>query len=673
MTGERVFLGVTLILGAWVRLSGLDLGWFLQDQVRDGTIALEILSGQNFPLVGPLAASGTFKLGPLFYYLLAIPYGWSANPAVGVAFLNVLNLLSIYLTYRLGTEMFGSPVGLVAAALYAVFPMAVLSGKALWNPGFIPVFTTLFLLTLWRFLVGRRPWVLALVLLFLGVLLQIHMSGAIFAVLLPVILLLYRSSLPRWPLLTGLLGVALLYAPYLLFEFQHGFPDALGLLSLAGTHVWNPEGQSFWLIAGRGLWIPFALPERMAAALPEGAPSLLFPVAQRIELVLFGLGLLALGTLLVKARDRSPYLLLALWLALPFAIFPHKKIGVLWYYFDILYPAQFLVIGLLTRIFPDLWPEIRSAWLDQHRLRLALSVLVSALVALQVWFILGFEAAVRRSGILRFTTDIVLSFPDPGWNVKTQTLLDTMPLRFKMALADKFVSEFGADHDTLERRAHGGVYQQFREDKGFSFLTVSPLRPQSRPDSSRHYLILRKDARVALEQGPEVSVGPYRIVAYHPTVRYESWRWSASPGREWWSQGFDDSAWTPLTLPARKPLDRSVYGPLPYTRWPEKLVAFRGWTEVPSVGRPFWLVLNIRDDYLFPHEVETLYVNGQPIEAARTISYNTVETRNIEIIADVTSALRPGSNLVAFQITGLNKEFDVDLYELRPAVRPMGS
>jgi hypothetical protein len=81
--------------------------------------------------------------------------------------------------------VFGPLEGLVAAAPCAVFPMVVLSDKALWNPGFIPFFATLFLLTLWRFLVGRRPWALALTLLLLGVLLQIHMSGAIFVVLFP--------------------------------------------------------------------------------------------------------------------------------------------------------------------------------------------------------------------------------------------------------------------------------------------------------------------------------------------------------------------------------------------------------------------------------------------------------------------------------------------------------
>jgi hypothetical protein len=94
--GKHLLLGAILALGAFVRLSGLDVGWFLQDQARDAMAAQSLLSGRDFPLVGPHAALSTVQLvGPLYYYLVAIPYGLSANPVIGIAFLNVLGVLSI--------------------------------------------------------------------------------------------------------------------------------------------------------------------------------------------------------------------------------------------------------------------------------------------------------------------------------------------------------------------------------------------------------------------------------------------------------------------------------------------------------------------------------------------------------------------------------------------------
>ena len=667
MVAERIILGAVFFLGAWVRLSGLDLGWFLQDQVRDGMTALGILSGREFPLVGPLVASSQIYLaGPLYYYLVAIPYAFSTNPAVGVGFLNLLNLTSVYLTYRLGTEMFGTPVGTVAAALYAVFPMAVLSSKALWNPGFLPFFTSVFLLTLWRYLQDSRPWRLGALIALVGILLQIHMSGAIFAVLLPVALWLYRSPLPLRPLVAGLLCAALLYAPYLVFEAQHGFPDARRFLSWADQNIWNEAGQSYWLIAGRAFWTPFLLPERMMAALPHAASPPIFPWAQRVELALLILGLVALGILLAKARDRRPYVLLALWLALPFAIFPHNRVRVMWFYFDVLYPSQFLVIGLLTRCVPEVWrgarprPEIRK-WLQA-----VVGVVLGVLVLAQVWFAMAFERAVERSGVLRMTTDIVLSFPDPEWKVGTETVLETMPLRFKRALAGRFRTVFGVEPSLLERATHGAIYQELREDKGFAFLTI-PRPGSGPPDPRLHYAILRNDSSPALSQGRELRVGPYRILAYHPLIRYESWRWSPSPSPGWTGEGFDDSAWSPLTIPARRAPDQSVYEPVPLSRWSGRRMAARGWMDVPSPGRPLWLVLNIRDDYSYPHQVRALYLNGSPVMGLRVVSYNAVSFRNIEVVAELTSAIRAGSNLIAMEITGPNEEFDLDLYELRPA------
>src|SRR4051812_14001077 len=58
----------------------------LEDQVREGMAALDILSGRDFPLVEPQAALSTLNLvGLLYYYLLAPPYEVSPNPVVGIA------------------------------------------------------------------------------------------------------------------------------------------------------------------------------------------------------------------------------------------------------------------------------------------------------------------------------------------------------------------------------------------------------------------------------------------------------------------------------------------------------------------------------------------------------------------------------------------------------------
>jgi hypothetical protein len=351
---------------------------------------------------------------------------------------------------------------------------------------------------------------------------------------------------------------------------------------------------------------------------------------------------------------------------MPFAIIPHTKIGVLWYYFDILYPAQFLVIGLLIQTLLALCPKTPSGKRMNSGLQLPVAGVVGAIVVVQVWFIVSFEKAVEQSGIFRLTGDIVLSAPDLG----TRGLIEAMPLRDVKALAKRFLDRFGVDYATLEQRAHGAMYQLFREDKGFLFQTVSPRTPTPPSDPTLHYLILRDDLQATLEQRHEANVGAYRIVAYHPAVRYESWRWSVSPEPGWWSPMLEDSAWPAVVLPARKVPDLAVYTGIPYTQWPGKTVVFRGWMEGSAVTQPVWLVLTLRDSHFFPHEIGAFYVNGQLLRPVRTIAHNSFNSRNIEVVVDVTTALRSGSNLLAFEITGINEEFDLDLYELWPAHAP---
>jgi hypothetical protein len=296
-----------------------------------------------------------------------------------------------------------------------------------------------------------------------------------------------------------------------------------------------------------------------------------------------------------------------------------------------------------------------------------LTLLFSLFVAMQVWFMISFEKEVQRSGRLKVTRGIGLTAADQG-----ETAIEMMPLRDKRALAKSFLSEFGVDHALVERRAHGAIYQLFREDKGFLFGTLPRHIPDEQFDSTLHYLIVRDDSQLTLEQGREATVGAYRIVAYHPLIEYESWKWSVSPELEWWSERADNSRWGPLTLPARRVPEPAVFAAIPYVQWPGKRVVFRGRMAVSSVGQPVWLVLNIRDSYSSHHEVGELYLNGQPLKTTRTVSYDSANSRNVEVLIDVTSDLHVGSNLIAFEVTGMDGEFDLDLHELRLAIRTEG-
>jgi 4-amino-4-deoxy-L-arabinose transferase-like glycosyltransferase len=88
--------------------------------------------------------------------------GWSALLALGVNggqpwLVNALfAALTVALTYRLGADVFGRDAGLIAAALTAFSPMALLLGGTLMNHTAALCFTTLFFYAYWRLMRGRR-------------------------------------------------------------------------------------------------------------------------------------------------------------------------------------------------------------------------------------------------------------------------------------------------------------------------------------------------------------------------------------------------------------------------------------------------------------------------------------------------------------------------------------
>lgn len=144
-SGTTVMLVAILAVAAYVRLAEIDLTWFMLDQARDVRTARLIVQGRAFPLVGPVIEGGpSHTWGPLYFYLVAVPAAFSRDPTVAAAFLSLLNLLAVSVTYRLGAKFFGRDVGLIAAALFATYPLAVVSARAMWNLSAMPLLTLVF-------------------------------------------------------------------------------------------------------------------------------------------------------------------------------------------------------------------------------------------------------------------------------------------------------------------------------------------------------------------------------------------------------------------------------------------------------------------------------------------------------------------------------------------------
>jgi hypothetical protein len=88
--------------------SGRDLAW-----------GLSIARGDAFPMYGP-SLNGLWQLGPIWYYLLALPLMATGSVGATAAFIGLLAACKIPLAYRVGTSYAGAGFGLAFAAMIAL-------------------------------------------------------------------------------------------------------------------------------------------------------------------------------------------------------------------------------------------------------------------------------------------------------------------------------------------------------------------------------------------------------------------------------------------------------------------------------------------------------------------------------------------------------------------------
>ncbi len=223
-----------LVLATFLRFYRLsEYMTFLGDEGRDAIVIKNMLVEHDFPLIGPPTSVGNIYLGPLYYYMMAVPMTilW-LNPVAAAGMNAFLGVLTVVLIYYLGKVWFSRQAGLVGAYLYAISPVTIIYSRSSWNPNPTPLFALISIFSLYKLhQKGNFLW-LVLTGFAIGAALQMHYLAAI---LIPItgIVWLFEFILRRNKrlkienLLTGtLLGVfsfMLTLLPLIWFDLRHNF------------------------------------------------------------------------------------------------------------------------------------------------------------------------------------------------------------------------------------------------------------------------------------------------------------------------------------------------------------------------------------------------------------------------------------------------------------------
>ncbi len=483
-----------VLLAAALRLVALDAGWFGVDQARDIAWAERIASGAAHPVAGPLMRN-RFHLGALYYEFWAIPAHLADGPLAAYAFAALLGVAAVWLTWLLARRIAGPRAALVAAALLATSPVAVIDSRIAWAPAALPPWSAVVLLLATAFV--RSPSrARAAVLLFVAALgTQLHVAAAPLALVAGVVVL-WRARM------LGLAGLALAAAagalPLLPMVAALGEP--VPHFSVPAALVDPREHRLGDLL----LLVP-----RVVTGLSRAAAPTLVRAWLPVEAAIGGAALLAALALLVqppRRADAAGVRLVAAFFWAGIAAVALLPAEVWYYYLDMSLVPGAVLLG------------VAAGTLRLRALPLALLVVAVARTVLLGWWI---HLAAGNGYVLANLDWLRLGGARPSQPEARARLLSVAT---KAAAADAIVRDAAMPIDRVWRDVHGSAFADLDTDNGY-FLRraahASPLPPAGVGGSARSVLVSYRGElppEWLAGFGAARVVGPLEVRTYAPTL-----------------------------------------------------------------------------------------------------------------------------------------------------------
>ena len=377
-----------VFVAGFLRLYGIDTTEFDDDQAAVFRMAHDAVSHGLLVATSNIASIHIYN-PPAIIYFFMLPAAFSADPLWGAVMVGVLMTFSVLLTYIFVRRYYGRGAATIAALLYAVAARPIFYSRFIWNQNLLPIFTILFLFTLFWGVVERKKGWLAPAIFLLGILIQLHATGIMMAFPLCVALLLAPKTL-RWrDLLFGSVALSISYFPYLLWEVSTNFVDVRTLLTVTKQPVfYDNKAWTFYQL----FLSPYDynnLPDKHTL-LGSLVPALSWTLDVMTVLVIGGVivALLSvfwfrptvpspaepshtkktvwsrIGNFMTLPRAnpyRSGLLLLLVWQIVPLLVLTRHSIGLYAHYIIILMPGPFVLIGLFI-VKTSQWLPGKQAW-----------------------------------------------------------------------------------------------------------------------------------------------------------------------------------------------------------------------------------------------------------------------------------------------------------------------
>jgi hypothetical protein len=297
-------------------------GAAIQDTARDVFYALAIREGKWFPLEGPILG-GAIHLGPLWFYLMAVPLFVHKSWLSVALFAALLGSLKFPLALWCGEKLVDRTFGVLWAVCLAIPGWPSIEQLIFFNPNAAATSVLLLLALAMKLREGQhRAGVYAAFGLAFAFALHVHPTTAIAGVLaLPVLRRAWRAPRGIWiPAAAMVLGFAVPFIPYAISQLSTGFPDFRGATGYLRSQVsldnaanafevvWSFAWRGPQVIAGYFWPIPesLALVLGLTLAVPAVASAGALRAGRGNTLVMFAACTAAMAAWIAVLRPTTP-------------------------------------------------------------------------------------------------------------------------------------------------------------------------------------------------------------------------------------------------------------------------------------------------------------------------------------------------------------------------------
>ena len=455
-----VILLAILSIGFALRLWSPELAPFDHETTDPLRMASKIAHGE---LLTESYAGGA-ALGPLAYYLLAIPIYISSNPLAPVIFTALLNFIALIVLFFIANRFFGEKAALIATALFATNPWAVFYSRFVWNPNFLPLFSIILFGGL-LYAINKNEKHIITAFASFACMIQIH-SSALF--LLPV--LLFESiRINKKYLLLAFLTAGIILSPVIYFNLTNDFSGITDTFAHASHQQQTGIVKNTLESAGISAMLSTNYLGRYIFGTEYGTNYVFGKFLFIATLLGAGIFLISFLYLFIKLFNSfkknfnldKNRLLLFLYIAVPIVIFIIYRQNLAPHYYLIIQPMLFLMIGVF---FSDM--------LERYRKRIhkiAAAFILIAIVLANIFTVYSMLTFAEKNGGINGTYGI--------------------PYKDKLAVAE-FIEKGGINPTILSYKANMDEYLYILDAKkiNYTYKVINSLSELEKIKNA--YLIL---------------------------------------------------------------------------------------------------------------------------------------------------------------------------------------